>query len=222
MAGEILAVERSQLDLPVAAKAFFKANRTSLYRQILQNPLYLEQTAIEEDDDYLQIVPWILMQRERRLWVMSRPTSTGDARLPNNAWSLGINDHIPKPIMPVGDPIAWGTRRLWTNTFWLDLNCNAHLAGFVWDRSNEVGRHHLGVLFYIGLSAGIPELQSGVGAVGSFQRLTSIIKHEQDLDPWSKSILPDLSSGEVTEALPMARLFLPSNYIDSSLAPLPD
>lgn len=183
---------------------------SAIYQYVRQNGVFLPRDDVEDDDDYLQIVPWIVVQRYDRLWVMERLATAEDPRL-DSPWTLGISGHVEEPPTSVVDPIAWNTRKLWHDTVILDRSCRAHLVGAIKDNENQVGKHHLGLLFFIGLQTGVPAMAEGLNLIGSFRRINLLTNHTRELDDWSNWIVASLLDNTLLANLPQDVLHLPGN-----------
>lgn len=183
-----------------------------LYKLLQSKGEFRPREEVETDDDYLQLVPWIIVQRYDRLWVMQRVLGPEEPRI-NSPLKLGVRGHIEKPDddIQVPDPVAWGTRRLWTTTMSVDRTCRAHLVGALMDSEHEVDRYHLGLIFFVGLQNGIPEIDPSLNLTGSFRSTETLRKHRQDLDQWSKWMVESLNSGRLTRSLPGDRLVFRAN-----------
>lgn len=182
-----------------------------LYRFLKERGEFRNRENVETDPTYIQLVTWIVVQRYDRLWVMQRPVDVSEPRM-DSSWRLGVREHVSVPDgTPPLDPVAWATRHMWGTTVTVDRNCRAHLAGALIDQGTEVGKFHMGLIFFVGLQRGLPEINPDLNVVGSFHTVDSLRRHSHDLDDWSRLIMAALSSGSLTSSLPGDRLLLNAN-----------
>lgn len=108
---------------------------------------------LEFDDNYLQIIPYIvLMTSDGRIGIYRRTSKGGEARL-HNKWSVGFGGHITLSDI-VTDESGWilaketilnaGEREVREEVTVSDIYSTSVL-GFIYDSKDEVGRVHLGI-----------------------------------------------------------------------------
>jgi predicted NUDIX family phosphoesterase len=208
----ILCIERNLLETSDQWDRVRTKDLKPLYRLIKEHGAFYPREKSEDDQTLLQVIPWIVVQRYNRLWVMQRVLDGQEEPRLTDLWKVGVRGHIEEPEgFSAPDVVAWGTRKLWTATVETDRPCRAHLAGALLDNENEVGHFHLGLIFFVGMKFGLPKIRPELQLVGSFKRIEALRERPAELDTWSKWMLDALASGKLTESLPEDRLVFHAN-----------
>jgi len=112
---------------------------------------YKERDEAEVDSNYLQIIPYILVSKDKDLFLYSRLKKGGESRL-HNKLSVGIGGHVDH----VDQHLSNKETVMYNANKELYEELNVELTGeyldilttnkIIYDDSNEVGRVHLGML----------------------------------------------------------------------------
>ena len=149
-----------------------------------------ERGLMEEDERYVQLIPYIVYRYEQQLFVMERSAKASEQRLASKL-SLGIGGHIRQSDMTDNSLISWAKRELHEEVA-LATVPEIQVMGLIYDPSNVVGRVHLGVLMFAqGTDASIAikdEHQSG-----RLMTLNEIAAVRERFETWSTIALDALT-----------------------------
>lgn len=180
-------------------------------REIRRQGSFLLRSDVERGGFLQQVIPYVLLRSVGSHGVASYATYTrhggGEARLEQRV-SLGIGGHINQDGYPFGGvseylcPVQHGLLRELAEE--LDIPVGPHFImplGLVADRSNEVGRVHLGLVYILTLGFGFDpwrvKLKEGEGLKGlTWTTVPDLARAAQEetinFEPWSRLLLPTL------------------------------
>jgi predicted NUDIX family phosphoesterase len=136
---------------------------------------------MEGDPAFKQIIPYLVLRDEARIFLMRRTRAGADARL-HDRWSIGIGGHIN----PGDEDLLGGLRREWREELVADFEPPFHLIGLLNDDTTDVGSVHLGVV-YEAQAAGRPvAIRETHKLSGEFVEPTAVLEVEEHLESWSR------------------------------------
>ena len=151
---------------------------------------------LERDAERKQIIPYVVVSRGELIWTMRRGVGGGEARL-HHKLSIGVGGHLSwvdrARLEPGEDVILAGARREFHEEVALrgQREPRWRYVGLLNDDRDEVGRVHLGALFFAELeeSAELTIREERVLA-GSWQHIEAIERAQ--LESWSQLALDAL------------------------------
>lgn len=157
---------------------------------------YISRDLVENDENYLQIIPYIMITCGLDIFAYTRGKKGGETRL-HDQLSVGVGGHIEGDdgVDPFNAYIQGALREIREETG-LDLEAG-HLEGTVLgmlhDENTPVGRVHLGILHAINISpsqaARVIELAEDTKVDPFFTNLMDLSKdlvYFNNLEPWSQ------------------------------------
>ena len=96
----------------------------------------------ESDATWKQIIPYLVLRDDARLFLMRRTRAGGDERL-HDRYSIGIGGHVN----PGDGSVDAGLRREWAEEIEADFEPEFTPLGVLNDDANSVGAVHLGLVF---------------------------------------------------------------------------
>ena len=119
------------------------------YQTLIQNHKeFLWRSAVEEDNNYKQIIPYLIYTHEDKFFVMRRKNNASETRL-QNKYSLGIGGHINKDdVTAKANIINWSEREFHEEVKF-DGAFKIKSLGMLNDESNSVGQVHTGFVFLL-------------------------------------------------------------------------
>lgn len=114
---------------------------------ILQNHVFLPRPEAEVDENYRQIIPYVVICRGEHIFTTERLSKSGEARL-HGKLSIGIGGHInPESDGDSRDVLRRGMARELSEEVSIDGTASApRFLGLINNESNSVSRVHLGLL----------------------------------------------------------------------------
>ena len=145
---------------------------------------YLERPKAEADPDYKQLIPYVVVQDDARVFLMQRTDAGGDARLHGRA-SIGVGGHL-NPVDDGEDALMAGLRREWSEELDARWDPDFELVGLLNDDSNPVGAVHLGVVFTVQADGRPLAVRERDKLIGSFEERRVLHAAWDRLETWSQ------------------------------------
>jgi dCMP deaminase len=128
----------------------FKSFDKEFYNKLLQNIRYIARDDAEHDENWKQLIPYITIRSGDDWLVMQRLPRSGEKRL-HHAYTFGVGGHInpsdSTSDVEGEDVIERGMNRELNEEIWIDDLKNIRPVGFIYDDSQDVSRHHLGIVY---------------------------------------------------------------------------
>lgn len=132
-------------------QGFFEANGTDLMGRLGDMAIFLDRSAAEEDPTHKQIIPYLLIVHQGHFLLYKRTKKQGESRL-HEKYSLGFGGHINdidgNKVTDTNLILAAMIRELNEEVFLPSVR-QIHVAGFINDDTNPVGKVHLGIAFIV-------------------------------------------------------------------------
>ncbi len=156
---------------------------------------YLDRAIAEEDARHKQLIPYVVVCDEERVFLMHRTDVGGDARLHGKA-SIGVGGHL-NPVDEGADALMAGLRREWTEELDADWEPEFELIGFLNDDTNRVGAVHLGVVFSVEAAGRAVDVRERDKLTGAFVDATEVVARWDRLETWSQLVAAALGLAPV-------------------------
>jgi predicted NUDIX family phosphoesterase len=126
--------------IAAVAPKVFNHEIESAKKAALSSCLFLERSLAEEDENFKQVIPYVVIRRTRK---------QTEARL-HDLYSLGIGGHINKDDVAGADAdlLTVGMRRELTEEIKVDEE-SCRLVGVINDNSTPVARVHVGFVYVL-------------------------------------------------------------------------
>jgi len=157
------------------------------------NVSFLERSKAEEDENYKQLIPYVVMAFGQRIFAYDRSKTTDEARLQGQT-SIGIGGHIET----IDAPRGLTDRDFYFNAVKREVLEEVTVAspvrfdkvvGIINDDSNAVGRVHFGVVHLWSLSAMDVTPKETVIENPRFLSLPEFDVIQERLESWSRIAL---------------------------------
>jgi predicted NUDIX family phosphoesterase len=103
---------------------------------------------MEENDNFKQIIPYLIFMHNDNIFLMKRKPKPGDSRLAGK-YTLGIGGHIRKEDLSKSNSILEWASREFIEEINYEGNYDVKELGLINDDNTPVGRVHLGVLYLL-------------------------------------------------------------------------
>lgn len=142
---EVLVIKRSTLfQNKEAWHGVETSDIESMITIIKNHQEYMPRAAAELDENFKQIIPYIIFKNNNKYFVMQRKKNASETRLASK-YSIGIGGHMRKEDMEGKTIFDWAKREFEEEVSYqgaLDMK----IVGFLNDDSNDVGKVHLGLV----------------------------------------------------------------------------
>lgn len=142
---------------------------------------YRPRGEAEQDPDWKQIIPYLLMRDGECLFLMRRTRAGGDARL-HDLYSLGIGGHLN----PGDGGVLEGLRREFHEEMVADWEPDPHLVGLLNDDDVLVGQVHVGVVFAADAAGRALAIRETHKLSGRFVAPAEVLPVYEQMETWSQ------------------------------------
>jgi predicted NUDIX family phosphoesterase len=147
---------------------------------------YLPRPQAEDDPAHKQLIPYVVVRDDDRVFLMQRTDAGGDARLHGKA-SIGVGGHL-NPVDDGDDALLAGLRREWDEELEAGWEPDFELVGFLNDDTNPVGAVHLGVVFTVEARGRALAVREREKLIGAFAEPEEVIAAWARLETWSQLV----------------------------------
>ena len=163
---------------------------------------YMPRSKAEEDPNYKQIIPYVIMTHEEKYLCYVRGKRAGEGRL-KGLGSIGIGGHInPEDDMPLfgdifQDAYLSAVKREVEEEVHVETDYTDRIVALINDDSNEVGLVHLGIVHCWFLDAAKVSKREQMITQMSFMSPDELQGMRKNLETWSSLCLDGLA--QITE-----------------------
>jgi predicted NUDIX family phosphoesterase len=157
-----------------------------------QHLRYLPRAAAENDPAYKQIIPYVVLRWQDRVFHYTRGKRTTEARL-QALRSIGVGGHICADDRNLFDsPYREAMFREVKEEVFLESTFEEHCVGLINDDSTAVGKVHLGIVHVFALAE--PRVQRREQALtrAGFAPLIELRQQIDEFETWSRFVLAAL------------------------------
>jgi predicted NUDIX family phosphoesterase len=153
----------------------------------LDRGTFYARPAAEADTSVKQIIPYLVLRDDERVFLMKRTRAGGDARL-HDHYTVGVGGHMN----PGDGSVLLCLQREWREELVADFVPEFEFLGLLNDDEVEVGRHHLGIV-YVADAAGRPvAVRETDKLIGGFEPLDIVRTVYDRMETWSQFVLDAL------------------------------
>jgi len=155
-----------------------------LYAVVEKEHLFIPRPEAEQDPNYKQIIPYIVLCRGEEVFCTRRTNKGGEARL-HGKMALGLGGHINTlDDMASGDVFRRGLERELAEEAFVTGPGPLIPRGVINDDTNEVGRVHLGFFFTMEVAdAAVRETEK---LEGLWLRRSQLADYAEYMEGWSQ------------------------------------
>ncbi len=192
----IICVSNHQVKQALDGEGFIKTNKNIFdLSQIWIGP----RPHLEEDENFKQIIPYIILSYQDKIAVYQRTKKGGESRL-HNSHSIGFGGHIDAFDLAYDDQgsinldqtIETSAQREIDEELVISSITNKSPLGYIIDNSNPVGRVHIGVVERWELSTdGIRSNEDEIKVLGLYP-INKLKAMSTNMENWSEHIINGL------------------------------
>ena len=151
---QVLVVKREKIKNFISGKnGLITADTAEMFDIVKHEYEFMPRPEAEERPDYKQIIPYVILLQNDKVFITRRLNKGGEARL-HGKISIGIGGHI-NPVDEQGDLLMQGLWREIHEEVSLDKHGELVSCGFINDDSNSVGSVHLGACFKLNVEGDV-------------------------------------------------------------------
>jgi len=181
----ILVVKRHTLLGTTAWHGLQHVNMETCMQIINEKREFLPRSLMETDQNYKQIIPYLIFKHSNRYFLMQRRTQASEKRL-QNKYSLGIGGHIRKEDCDGATIFDWAKRE-----FHEEVTHNGNLTitplGLLNDDTNAVGRVHIGLVLLLESDSDTIAIKSELKS-GQLLTLAECAAYVDTMETWSQIV----------------------------------
>lgn len=187
-------VSRSLLEEWGALSHGFSSESVGVYDRIASNHAFDTRLELETDPLRKQIIPYVVVSDGSCIFVTARKSKQTEARL-HGMLSIGAGGHVNEDdVRAENDTIFVGMMRELHEELRIVCSANPQFKGFLNDESNEVGRVHLGAVFFAIAERENVSVREVEKMDGFWMTLDELEQNQERLENWSRLVLPEVKS----------------------------
>ncbi len=185
---EILVVPRERLMLePI--HGFTPAGAADYLARVRRYAAFKPRARVEDDPSVKQIIPYLIVRYEDRLFLFQRSAAGAEARL-RGLFSVGVGGHINRSdVVGAEDLVAAGLRRELEEELVIGSAWRARLVGVLNDDSNAVGQVHFGLVHVVEVDSPDVAVRESGALTGRMASLEDVMAVRDRMETWSRLIL---------------------------------
>ncbi len=185
---EILVVPRKRL-LPELIHGFTRDSLDKYLERVRAHGEFRSRTSVEHDPAFKQIIPYLIVRHQYRLFLFQRSTAGSEARL-QGKYSIGVGGHVNRrDVEGSKDVIVTGLERELTEELVIDGKWRARLVGVLNDDTVAVGRVHFGLVHVVDVDSVAVSVRESGAFTGRLARLQDVLSVRERMETWSQLIL---------------------------------
>jgi len=159
-------------------------------RAIRDHASYRPRSAAEDDPAWKQVIPYLVLRDDERIFLMRRTRAGGDARL-FDRYSIGVGGHMN----PGDADVLAALEREWREELAASFTPDFQPLGVLNDDDNPVGAVHLGLVFVADAGGQPVSVRESDKLSGEFATLDQVEEVADRLETWSALLFEHLRGG---------------------------
>jgi predicted NUDIX family phosphoesterase len=193
----VLVVPRARLFPGGAFYGFSREGIPAYLAAIAAHAFFAPRDRVEDDPDVKQIIPYVILRHQDRIFLVERTRAGAEARL-REKLSIGLGGHItPEDTADTADPLTAGMERELTEEVALPLGWRARPIGVLNDDLEPVGRVHFGLVYVADLPTPDVQVRETAKLTGAFATQEEVRAAYARLESWSQFVVDGLDLLEV-------------------------
>ena len=156
---QVLVVDRKKLEARLPAGVFTTEGIESLRTFILENHFFMDREKAEYDNTVKQIIPYVILRREGRYFLLRRLKNQTEARL-HDKLSLGVGGHINPGENAAGDVLEAGLLRELHEEVSVETIRSLSCVGFLNENNGGVSDYHAALVYLLEAAGQVSVLET--------------------------------------------------------------
>jgi len=184
---EILVVPRHLL-LPGPVHGFTMSGVQEYRSRVLTYGEFRLRSEMEHDPSMKQIIPYLIVRFDSRVFAFQRSAGGGEARL-HGKFSVGVGGHINRSdVEGAADVVDAGLRRELLEELVIRGSWKPRLVGALNDDSNPVGQVHFALVHVVDLESPEVEVREAQSLSGRLVDRAELRQLRDRMETWSQFI----------------------------------
>ncbi len=185
---EILVVPRHLL-LPRPVHGFMTAGARDYRSRVLAYGEFRVRSEMEHDPSMKQIIPYLIVRYDSRVFVFQRSSSSVEARLRGKV-SVGVGGHVNRSdVEGAADMVDVGLRRELLEELVVHGPWRPRLVGVLNDDTNAVGQVHFGLVHVVDVDTSDVKVREPHSLSGRLVDVGELRTLRDRMETWSQFIL---------------------------------
>lgn len=187
MEERVLVVDRAALEERLKGQVFVTEGIDEIRDFILRNHFFLPRSKAEYDATAKQIIPYVVIRRGEKYFLLHRLKGQTEARL-HDRLSLGVGGHINPSEEAAGDPLYAGLLRELREEVTVEDGFTLSVAGVLNENNGGVSDYHTGLVCLLETEGGVTvrETEKMSGSWAGIDELRAVCDR---LETWSQIVL---------------------------------
>lgn len=191
---QVMAVDRSALEQRLDGRLFLTENIPEIRAFIIGTHYFLPRAQAEYDRTAKQIIPYIVIRRGEKYFLLHRLKKQTESRL-HEKLSLGVGGHINPTEEDAADPLEAGLMRELGEEVFVDSIRSLTCVGVLNENDGGVSDYHTGLVFLLETDGEV-RVRETEKMSGSWADLTEIRAVYTRLETWSQIVVDALLDPE--------------------------
>lgn len=193
---EILVVPRARL-LIDPVHGFSRHAAESSLASVRAHGVFRRRTEMEHDHSMKQIIPYLIVRHDRRLFLFQRSSAGSEMRL-HGKYSIGVGGHIDRSdVEGASDVIDAGLRRELLEELIIRGTWRARLVGVLNDDTTNVGQVHFGLVHVVDVDTPNIAIRETDALSGRLVDAAEVRALRDRMETWSQLILDAVDPTEL-------------------------
>jgi len=194
---QVLVVPRIRLFPNNEFHGFSRKGLDSYLRAIKKYAFFAPRDQVEEDASLKQIIPYVILRHDARIFLVERTRGGSEARLRDKV-SIGLGGHIyPGDGDGTSDRVTAGMERELTEEVELPAGWRAKPIGLLNDDVEAVGRVHFGLVYVADLPSPDVRVRETSKLAGVFATREEVLAAYPRLESWSQFVVDGVGLLEI-------------------------
>ncbi|MCL4512974.1 MAG: hypothetical protein M1421_03060 [Candidatus Eremiobacteraeota bacterium] len=202
MKEKVLVIPRNKLFTSGCFQGFSKENAEHIFFILETQSLFIPREKAEESPEFKQIIPYLLLKHQEKIFAVTRLSAQGESRLHEKV-SIGLGGHInSKDLKPKEKPWESALKREVEEEVLIQGDWRAKWIGFLNDDETSVGKAHFGVVYEIESFTGIVEILETHKMKGCFLLSDEVERLYDRMESWSQYLFSALKQKNSMSMIP--------------------
>lgn len=188
-----MVIPRSALEKKQIFQGFLRDENAVFLKHISNESFFTGRDRAEYDRRYKQLINYVVVRYRDHIFLYQRIKETREKRLLNK-YSFGLGGHInPAPVGDFQELINFNLKRELREEVSFKGLYSYRYLGLLNDENTDVGRYHLGIVFFVSCSSQLITVREKNKLSGRLIPAKRLDFYRPLLETWSALLLPEIT-----------------------------